>query len=422
MLHFARYFRRQDLFSSTMTTDLQLYGRSILLEGYENGLNVDVALKRVNHELGSNGMSDDVAFEWYTEFANGNKGICKMASKANKKLIANGTFLPSQRASFASAYSDGHLRLNLCRLNGTDGRFQVYFSHGKNYVVDMFHGTTKRQSGFRNPIARLVCIKIKTVQLPYCRDYWLFETSILLHLYAEDSMRFAEINDDLVLVNPIDLPFKLYLSTIRDNNVCGFYYELGAIDVNKYVEFSLIDRTRKEFSIKRENLLERHIYALEGKVMEMTVNGDHLIVHARDKLEPLRMHHRFYQFSHNVVFVERNGFILLVMSIITLLKLLFRVQKRVPLLQSYLVLRMLRPAIKFASISNSVIRRFIAKPQNLDKNPKLTTKKVIEAMQDELRSREKLNTELGVKPTAIQRRLLVTTGLYAKDQVPEHVP
>ncbi|KAI6180161.1 hypothetical protein M3Y98_00689500 [Aphelenchoides besseyi] len=389
-----------------------------------------------------------------------------MASKANKKLIANGTFLPSQRASFASAYSDGHLRLNLCRLNGTDGRFQVYFSHGKNYVVDMFHGTTKKIEydwsevdqkeredwcGFSlknicflddNQVFGILlrdsfvsklyaatfnfvdCKMIfkKTVQLPYCRDYWLFETSILLHLYAEDSMRFAEINDDLVLVNPIDLPFKLYLSTIRDNNVCGFYYELGAIDVNKYVEFSLIDRTRKEFSIKRENLLERHIYALEGKVMEMTVNGDHLIVHARDKLEPLRMHHRFYQFSHNVVFVERNGFILLVMSIITLLKLLFRVQKRVPLLQSYLVLRMLRPAIKFASISNSVIRRFIAKPQNLDKNPKLTTKKVIEAMQDELRSREKLNTELGVKPTAIQRRLLVTTGLYAKDQVPEHVP
>ncbi|KAI6204509.1 hypothetical protein M3Y94_00682600 [Aphelenchoides besseyi] len=272
-----------------MATDLQLYGRSILLESFENGLAIDEALKRVNQELGSNGMSDDEASEWYTEFANGNKGICKSASNANKKLIANGTFLPSQRASFANAYSDGHLRINLCRLNGTDGRFQVYYSHRKNYVVDTFHGTTRKIEydwsevdekerenwcGFSlknicflndNQVLGILsrdsfvsklyaatfdfvdCKMVfkKTVKLPYCRRYWLCKTSILLHLYAEDSMQYAEINDDLMLVNLVDLPFKLYLSRIRDNKVCGFYYELGVIDVNKYVEFSLIDRTKK---------------------------------------------------------------------------------------------------------------------------------------------------------------------------------
>ncbi|KAI6180263.1 HIG1 domain-containing protein [Aphelenchoides besseyi] len=83
---------------------------------------------------------------------------------------------------------------------------------------------------------------------------------------------------------------------------------------------------------------------------------------------------------------------------------------------------MIRSSISFSRVG---IRRFVATqqpPPDTKNEQSWSTKKEFNAMHDELRSREKVDANSGIKPTSLQRRLLVFTGLYKQNMVPDYVP
>ncbi|KAI6177983.1 hypothetical protein M3Y98_00451700 [Aphelenchoides besseyi] len=71
----------------------RLQSRAILLEQYKNGVNgAEMALKTILKELDPKSTTKTTASLWYNRFRNGDLGLGKGASKADLRLINDGTF------------------------------------------------------------------------------------------------------------------------------------------------------------------------------------------------------------------------------------------------------------------------------------------------------------------------------------------
>ncbi|KAI6220568.1 hypothetical protein M3Y95_01054100 [Aphelenchoides besseyi] len=297
-----------------MATAKELYARSILLEQFENGMNIKKALERVIAEIGPNAMKKRKAVEWYKHFETGNLEIADDASEEDQTIIKNGNYLKFQRSLICKRKLSSKNR-KLTNY-GTDGRYFLYYSPTLccYAVFDVFHGT-KRELKFdwsaittkndRRILVNVYFLDNGRVLVAMCNMYNSTQMFLGTFNFADATLKyermleissignrrymdnqpsllwcnwkfnlkmFANINiEDLSLENtsvirhdstkhPLSLQIRegenwigrLGFPVLRDDKLCRFKYGAG----KKLVETSIVDGTKKELAVENENRLK----------------------------------------------------------------------------------------------------------------------------------------------------------------------
>ncbi|KAI6185407.1 hypothetical protein M3Y98_00019900 [Aphelenchoides besseyi] len=294
--------------SDTMSIQMKLQARAILLEQYKKGVaDSQVALKAVLKELGPKSMSKMSSTLWYNRFRKSDFSLGTGATKADQKLIVDSKFLTTKRAFFCEVSAENHF-FHITKVTGTNGRFQFFqmssYPARCYWVLDTFHGRKKQlifnssesvsrshNGAFHADNCDLVnihflngekCILIfrqprsyifsATFDLMTCtmklEEYRLLDTAYLYSFIADSpsvgmlefdlktrTTQYINLKNDLEFDNRVDFGanWLLYYETRRDGMLIGFKEVDWRTGVRSLVTISLTDAS---VTIRTTNLAE----------------------------------------------------------------------------------------------------------------------------------------------------------------------
>ncbi|KAI6224023.1 hypothetical protein M3Y95_00839200 [Aphelenchoides besseyi] len=293
----------------------KLAARAVLLEQFEDEINVQKAIGRVISELGPEVIDEKKAVEWYAKFTAGDTDISEGSRPSDQFLLRNGTFLKWNRA----IVSEFDFLKCLSRSNEIDNRFFPLIDRRfhRIFLVDTLHGIKKYVkvdcSNFTHAEIRRMLLRpiqflndnqvFGSISLNGSNEVTLFRGTLdsttctlnfnkmlqfelafqwLSKWYTVEDKTKDQLlivflpfpsgptqiltvnikNDELTIVNKIEGPARLINATLRGDKLFGF----EGRDTKNLIEFSLTDQTTRIHKIQNAEQFENIGYIADAQV------------------------------------------------------------------------------------------------------------------------------------------------------------